>query len=303
MTRWRWLVGAVILAGLGWRTGSGPFLTGVRALDVGTLALGAGIAAVTTTAGAWRWHLVARELDVAIPLPAAVAACYRSQLLNSVLPGGVLGDVHRAVAHGRPTGATGRAVRAVVWERSAGQVVQLVLGAVVLLLLPSPVPAAVPWTLVVAVPVVLAVALATGRAPQVLGRRTRYGVVATSVVATAGYVATCVVAARAVGITAPVSTLLPLVVVVLVAAGLPVNLAGWGPREGMAAWVFAAAGLGADQGLAMAVAFGAMVLVASSPGLVLLVLPRRPARSGESPTVASRPVVRRPELAGGAAHA
>ena len=73
--------------------------------------------------------------------------------------------------------------------------------------------------------------------------------------------ATYVVAARAVGVEAPVSTLLPLVLVVLVAAGLPLNLAGWGPREGMAAWAFAVAGLGAATGVATAVAYGAMVLV------------------------------------------
>ena len=58
--------------------------------------------------------------------------------------------------------------------------------------------------------------------------------------------------------------------VVLVAAGLPLNLAGWGPREGMAAWAFAAAGLGAATGVATAVAYGAMVLVANLPGLVVV---------------------------------
>ena len=52
----------------------------------------------------------------------------------------------------------------------------------------------------------------------------------------------------------------------LVAAGLPANVAGWGPREGMAAWAFGAAGLGADQGVATAVAYGVMVLVATLPG-------------------------------------
>ena len=66
--------------------------------------------------------------------------------------------------------------------------------------------------------------------------------------------------------TTSLATLLPLAVLVLVAAGLPLNLAGWGPREGMAAWAFAAAGLGAGQGVATAVAYGAMVLVANLPG-------------------------------------
>jgi hypothetical protein len=79
-------------------------------------------------------------------------------------------------------------------------------------------------------------------------------------------------------VTTPLVTLLPLAVLVLVAAGLPLNLAGWGPREGMAAWAFAAAGLGASQGVATAVAYGAMVFVANLPGAVLLLTP--PERAG-----------------------
>ena len=115
-------------------------------------------------------------------------------------------------------------------------------------------------------------------------RRSWPGLVVASLVALTGYVATYVVAARAVGVQASVPTLLPLVLVVLVAAGLPLNLAGWGPREGMAAWTFAVAGLGAATGVATAVAYGAMVLVANLPGLVV-VLARgapatAPARSG-----------------------
>ena len=45
-----------------------------------------------------------------------------------MLPGGVLGDVHRGVVHGRAAGSTSRALRAVGWERFAGQVVQLLHG-------------------------------------------------------------------------------------------------------------------------------------------------------------------------------
>ena len=74
----------------------------------------------------------------------ACAAYYRSQFLNTTLPGGVLGDVHRAVRHGREAGDLPRGARAVVWERVAGQVVQVVLTVLVLLALPSPVRSSVP---------------------------------------------------------------------------------------------------------------------------------------------------------------
>ena len=49
------------------------------------------------------------------------------------------------------------------------------------------------------------------------------------------------------------------------------NVGGWGPREGGAAWAFGAAGLGAALGVATAVVYGVMVLVASLPGALVLV--------------------------------
>jgi bacteriorhodopsin len=56
---------------------------------------------------------------------------------------------------------------------------------------------------------------------------------------------------------------------------LPLNVAGWGPREGAAAWAFGAAGLGAAAGVGTAVVYGVMSLVASLPGAVLLLASRR----------------------------
>jgi glycosyltransferase 2 family protein len=50
------------------------------------------------------------------------------------------------------------------------------------------------------------------------------------------------------------------------------SVGGWGPREGVAAWVFGAAGLGAQRGVATAVVYGVMVLVASLPGAAVLVV-------------------------------
>jgi hypothetical protein len=57
---------------------------------------------------------------------------------------------------------------------------------------------------------------------------------------------------------------------ILIAMGLPLNVGGWGPREGVAAWAFGAAGLTADLGVSTAVVYGVLVLVASLPGAVVL---------------------------------
>jgi glycosyltransferase 2 family protein len=270
-TAWRWPAGAAILVVVARQTGGDPFARGVSGLDVPTLVLGACLAVVTTAACAWRWRLVASQLGVDIGAPAAFAACYRSQFLNTVLPGGVLGDVHRGVVHGRAAGATGLALRSVWWERFAGQVVQAVMAVVVLLLLPSPALRLVPGVLLLTVVGLGGVVLVRSALPA----GAVAGIVAASTVAVSGHVATFLLAARAMGVTVPLATLLPLAVLVLVAAGLPLNLAGWGPREGMAAWAFAAAGIGAADGVATAVAFGTIVLVANLPGVVLLVA-RRP---------------------------
>jgi hypothetical protein len=104
------------------------------------------------------------------------------------------------------------------------------------------------------------------------------GVLVASLLAVTGHVATFLVAARAAGVTAPVTVLLPLALLVLVAMGIPANVAGWGPREGVAAWVFGAAGLGAGAGVTTAVVYGVMVLVASLPGVLVLLAGRSHAR-------------------------
>jgi len=236
---------------------------------------------------------VARGLGVDLPLGTAVAAYYRSLFLNVTLPGGVLGDVHRGISHGRDTSDVGRGLRAVAWERSAGQVVQVVLTVAVLLVMPSPVRAAMPPVALGLLAAAAAVALAARVRPPVsrvggprfsrlrsaAARELRDGLLAgrawpaialASALVVAGHTVTFLIAARTAGVTAPPSEMLPLALLVLLAAALP-NVGGWGPREGVTAWVFAAAGLGASRGVATAVIYGVMVFVASLPGAAVLV--------------------------------
>ena len=103
-----------------------------------------------------------------------------------------------------------------------------------------------------------------------LTRRALPAIVLASTVVVIGHAVTLVIAARTAGTTAPLSRMLPLALLAMMAMVLP-SLAGWGPREGATAWVFGAAGLGAGQGVATAVVYGVMVLVASLPGAVVLV--------------------------------
>src|SRR3954469_5889005 len=154
---WR-VVGAVVtLAVLVWRLGTGPFVDGFRSVDGGALAAAAGIAALTTLCYGWRWKIVARGLGVDLSLRAAVAAYYRSVFLNVTLPGGIVGDVHRGVSHGRNVSDVGRALRSVAWERFAGQIVQVLVTVVVLLALPSPLSSVMPPVAITAVVAVLGI--------------------------------------------------------------------------------------------------------------------------------------------------
>jgi len=98
-----------------------------------------------------------------------------------------------------------------------------------------------------------------------------------SALVVAGHVVTFLIAARTAGATAPLSRMLPLALLVLLAAALP-NVGGWGPREGVTAWAFAGAGLGASLGVTTAVVYGVMVLAASLPGAAVLVAYRHGAR-------------------------
>ncbi|GAA3170639.1 lysylphosphatidylglycerol synthase transmembrane domain-containing protein [Streptomyces ramulosus] len=294
----RTLAGAAILAVLLWRLGTGPFLDGLRRIDAPALLGALAIGLFTTVFSAWRWCLVARGLGLRLPLRRALADYYRALFLNAALPGGVLGDVHRAVGHGRSAGDLARGVRAVVLERAAGQAVLCVVGVLVLLAQPSlalaetqrlfhtsgaDAAALVCCLLLLAAVGWLCWGPATSRRRRavlaacaeardgLLANGGWHGVILSSVAVLAGYLGMFLLAARVAGSTAPLAVLVPLMVLALLAMALPLNVGGWGPREGVAAWSFGAAGLGAAQGLAVAVVYGVLTLVASLPGIGVLI--------------------------------
>jgi hypothetical protein len=273
-----------------WRLGTGPFFDGLRTVNGGALAAAAGLVALTTVCSAWRWKMVAGGLGVEIPMPTAVAAYYRSLFLNVILPGGIVGDVHRGVDQGRQVSDVGRGLRSVAWERLAGTVVQLGLTFAVLMALPSPVHPFMPLLAIgIAVAVGAALVVRTraigarsawarvqsGLTGEICGgrltRRAWLGIALASALAVAGHAAIFLIAARTAGTSAPLLRMIPIAMIVLWSGALP-SIGGWGPREGLTAWAFGAAGLGAGRGVASAVVYGVMVLVACLPGAAVLVV-------------------------------
>jgi uncharacterized membrane protein YbhN (UPF0104 family) len=325
---WPWLkivAGAAVIGILCWRLGTGAFVDGLREINLVGIAAALGIGFLTTLFSAWRWCIVADRLGLKLSLRTAVADYYRALFINAVLPGGVLGDVHRAVQNGHDTGDVGRGVRAVVLERTGGQLAILAVGVGVLLtdptligqvigdLVPPQAAIALGVLAVIAAVVVLATSSHLPRWREALARtmvdirrsllssRSWPAVVLLSVATLAGHLSLFIVAARSAGSTASVGQLLPLLVLALIAMGLPLNVGGWGPREGVAALAFAAAGLGATQGVTTAVVYGVLTLISALPGAAVLVLrrvqrPIAPApveRVPEPVTVRAEPMVRR----------
>jgi hypothetical protein len=240
----RLLGGLLLLGFLVWQLGTGPFVDGLRATSPWAVLVALVVTAGTTWCSAVRWSLVsahfAKNGQSLLPIRTAYVAYYRSQLINSTLPGGVVGDVHRAVRHGW---------RGVVWERGLGQLVQVAVVGTVLL------HGAWRWAGLA----VLGLAAVAGGAVVVL-----------SALAVAGHLVVFLVAAESVGVALTPLQLLPVGALVLLGAAIPLNVAGWGPREGVAAWAFTAFGSTAAVGLTVSVTFGVLALIATLPGLLVL---------------------------------
>jgi uncharacterized membrane protein YbhN (UPF0104 family) len=272
--------GVLVLALLVWRFGTGPFADGWHETTWASVAAAVLLTAVATLANAWRWRVVSASLGIPLATNESVAAYYRSQFLNSVLPGGVLGDAHRGTRHGRETGDLGGGLRAMVWDRVTGQAVQIGLVLLALAVLPTPLQRYSPAVLAVGA-VVFGAGWLLGRRGALfafLGRDLRIllrpavsgRLVLASCVSTAAHVAVFVVALTSVGADVGATLVLPLALTVLVGGAIPLNVAGWGPREGVTAAVFGLAGLSSADGLTVSVVFGVLSAVATVPGLLVL---------------------------------
>lgn len=299
------LVPIAVLAVLGLRAGTGASQQALSELTPSELLAALGLGVLATTASAGRWCLVARAVGVSLPLGQATREVYRSTLLNSVLPAGVLGDVHRALAQRRHDGTNG--MLAVALERVAGQVVIATaavvvaapaIGATVLR------PIASSGTLVPAAPAAAGAVLAGGIAATLVAhrRRARLGqlvaqvlrplrivvldtrrgpaVVLLSLIAFVSYLGLFALATRAAGIELRWVEVVPLLALCLLATAIPLNIGGWGPREAGCTAAFAALGVPPEQGLAVGVLYGVLSLVAALPGLAALVPARATANRG-----------------------
>ena len=284
----------------------------VRGLSLPWLALGLAISVMQMMLCAWRWRLTAGLIGVPLRFRYALGEYYLAQFINQVLPGGVLGDAGRALRHAHQTpAAKGSAWRAVIIERASGQLAVALLTA--LALASSPLWHAAlggrGYLLLASILAVAALLLwgalrftATLRQrwPGVsrwlnwvtplkqdvlrglLQRRVWGWQLTTSLLVVFSYALVMLCAARAIGVTLPASALLALAPALLLAMLVPLTVAGWGVREGTAASVWAWVGLAPSQGVAVSLAYGLVVFLATLPGLVIALKRRGQAAPGHS---------------------
>ncbi|MCT4334841.1 flippase-like domain-containing protein [Paracoccus sp. YLB-12] len=244
---------------------------------------------VQTWLSAWRWRLTARQLGIRMGAFHALMEYYLGQLVNQILPGGMVGDVGRALRSAGGNGKTPAAL-AVILERFMGNamlVIVLLAAAVTSWAWPldQPLPPHLPAILIavlsIAVLAALIVARASGRVAATVRQAVSLGLLAPGVLprqillslgTVLANIAAFALAARATGSTLPPLTALILIPPILFAMMIPISVAGWGIREGAAAAIFPLAGLGAGAGLAASVAFGLLFLTSSLPGLVAPIL-------------------------------
>jgi uncharacterized membrane protein YbhN (UPF0104 family) len=278
----RTLAGPLLIAVVVWLVEPGRVVSQLARFDPRWLVPIAALSLVQFAVSAWRWRFTARRLGLALTPRAAVADYYLAVFLNQCLPAGVLGDVTRACRHGRASGQPAIAATAVVLERASGQLAFALMALASLPLAPVLVADRHPGTLVaIGGAALLGVGLIgryvryrpDGALPRALLAREAWpSQLATSLIVVATYIGIYVLVARGLGVTRPLTVLIPLVPPVLLAMAIPVSVAGWGVREGAAAALWSAAGLPAAEGVAISMAYGAVNLVAALPGLGVLVL-------------------------------
>lgn len=287
-----------LLIAIAWWLQPTDLLDRVTTVAPGWIVLALVISIPQVLLSAWRWQLTAGCLGAAIPFGEAVREYYLGSFVNQIMPGGVMGDAARAWRHARTLPSAREAWHAVLIERASGQLALLLCAALALAC--SPAFAAellaalahggggAPAGMMIVVGV-LAVLLRRPGAPLrrfahdigrgLLASRVWPRQAAASLLVVASYIAVFVCCARAIGDQTPVTTLTPLLTLVLMAMAIPVSVAGWGVREGTAALAWIIAGLEPGQGVAISIIYGAVVLVSTLPGAWVLATGRSDGRS------------------------
>jgi len=232
---------------------------------------------------ALRWRLTAGALGLPVGPLRAVREYWLSVLGNTVLPGGVLGDVGR-VARMRHDSGLGRAAETVVIERLAGQLALFAVAGFGAVAWFWPHPGALAGAVaallagLVTVPTLRRAGQGQGRLSRLVrrlgqawtGRQVWRGQLALTALILFCNIGGFWAAARSVGLALDPVGALFVIPAALAAMLVPLTVNGWGLREGAAAAVWPLVGASATQAVAASVVFGLAALLAALPGLLAL---------------------------------
>lgn len=250
--------------------GPAPFAAAVGVLTWWSIAGALILGAIGVLVQAQRWRLVARGQGIELGLRVAVERCWQAAFINAVLPGGLAGDAVRAIEERAGGGLRGgdllkRSVGAVSAERLAGTSVVFVAAGVALLGLR-------PGAGALALAVAAAAAAASWPWLRRLSARELGWVSVLSVAGWAAFATLFLLAGLAVAPALPVVEIPILAAITLAGMSIPLNVAGWGPREGAAALGFVLLGHGAALGVGVSIGYGLLALVSVLPGGLVLLL-------------------------------
>jgi len=287
----RWLLTLALLASLLLWLDIGELADQMQSLAPGWLAFGLLVSVAQTILSAWRWRFTAGLLGLELSPSRALSEYYLAAFVNQMLPGGVLGDAWRAQRHAQRSGRAGVAWRSVILERASGQIVVVGLALGVLLVFGSRANLD-HGALGLGLGAVLAIGAVfwMARRPadrwpawvnQFLEDARRALIKAdawpaqllSSFVIVLSYLLVFAASARGLGLSLPLGQLMIMALPVLLAMLIPISVAGWGVREGAAGLVWMAVGLAPEQGVAVSLAYGLLVLLGSLPGALVLTQP------------------------------
>jgi glycosyltransferase 2 family protein len=285
------VVSAAILAWLLARADLGAAGERLAGAAPAWLAIGFAVKALTIPLASERWRAVARAAGGAMEFGVGLKLMAASLFLGQALPGAVGGDIVRGwMTHrqGLPASATVAALAADRILALVGVMIVLAFGLPRLIAaspdvagpataaacaLTAVAAGAALWADKIPLPVALArwrpvaalrhatASMRRGEAPRLLGLALAY--------ATAVHFCTVLAAvayAHALDMPATFVDCLAVVPFSIIAAALPLSLAGWGVREGSMMAGFVLIGLPGDDGLLLSLLIGASVLLLSLPG-------------------------------------
>ncbi|WP_299508104.1 lysylphosphatidylglycerol synthase transmembrane domain-containing protein [uncultured Roseobacter sp.] len=239
---------------------------------------------VSTFLMARRWQILTHALLIELPFKRALAEYYISQLVNAVLPGGVVGDVGRAIRI-RHDGDLIRAAQSVAAERLIGQIAMflfMAVGFACALLLPGGIAwPPITWLGLAALGVAALTATVFARRDTstarflrlVLGLMRNLHLILNAAVIVVLLIFSLYACARATDTIIPIGATFTLIPLVLSAMLIPLSVGGWGWREGAAAALFPLIGATPSAGIAMGIAYGTAITLAALPALVFLAVP------------------------------